>query len=94
MKRRGAKRHMRNEFTAVIERDGKWFITVDPHNFDNPDLQRQFVGLFSTYHGIKDQTIDLYYLWIGERDAKNGFVDSVTKKPGDFTTNTLAARWP
>jgi predicted RNase H-like HicB family nuclease len=26
MKRRPAKRQLRNEFTAVIERDGEWFI--------------------------------------------------------------------
>jgi predicted RNase H-like HicB family nuclease len=30
MKRRGAKGQLRNEFTAVIERDGKWFIAYCP----------------------------------------------------------------
>jgi predicted RNase H-like HicB family nuclease len=30
MKRRGTKRSLRNEFTAVIERDGKWFIAYCP----------------------------------------------------------------
>ncbi len=30
MKRRGAKRTLRNEFTAVIERDGRWFIAYCP----------------------------------------------------------------
>ena len=30
MKRRGVKRQLRNEFTAVIERDGKWFIAYCP----------------------------------------------------------------
>jgi hypothetical protein len=30
MKRRGAKRRLKNEFTAVIERDGKWFIAYCP----------------------------------------------------------------
>jgi predicted RNase H-like HicB family nuclease len=30
MKRRVAKQHLRNEFTAVIERDGEWFIAYCP----------------------------------------------------------------
>ena len=30
MKRRGVKRSLRNEFTAVIERDGKWLIACSP----------------------------------------------------------------
>jgi predicted RNase H-like HicB family nuclease len=30
MKRRGAKRHLKNEFTAVIECDGEWFIAYCP----------------------------------------------------------------
>ncbi len=30
MKRRAAKPQLRNEFTAVIERDGEWFIAYCP----------------------------------------------------------------
>jgi len=30
MRRRGVKRHLKNEFTAVIERDGEWFIAYCP----------------------------------------------------------------
>jgi len=30
MKRRGQRRHLKNEFTAIIERDGKWFIAYCP----------------------------------------------------------------
>ncbi len=30
MKRRSAKRPLRNEFTAVIERDREWFIAYSP----------------------------------------------------------------
>jgi predicted RNase H-like HicB family nuclease len=30
MKRRRPSRPLRNEFTAVIERDGKWFIAYSP----------------------------------------------------------------
>ena len=30
MKRRVAKQRLRNEFTAVIERDGEWFIAYSP----------------------------------------------------------------
>jgi predicted RNase H-like HicB family nuclease len=30
MKRRSVKRQLRNEFTAVIERDGKWFVAYCP----------------------------------------------------------------
>ena len=30
MKRRGTRRNLKNEFTAIIERDGKWFIAYCP----------------------------------------------------------------
>jgi predicted RNase H-like HicB family nuclease len=30
MKRQGPRRAMRNEFTAIIERDGSWFIAYSP----------------------------------------------------------------
>jgi predicted RNase H-like HicB family nuclease len=30
MKRRGVARPLKNEFTAVIERDGQWFIAYSP----------------------------------------------------------------
>ena len=30
MKRRGLTRPLKNEFTAVIERDGEWFIAYSP----------------------------------------------------------------
>jgi predicted RNase H-like HicB family nuclease len=30
MRRRGTKQRLRNEFTAVIERDGEWFIAYCP----------------------------------------------------------------
>jgi predicted RNase H-like HicB family nuclease len=30
MKRQGKRRRMRNEFTAVIERDGPWYVTYCP----------------------------------------------------------------
>jgi predicted RNase H-like HicB family nuclease len=30
MKRRGTRRHLKNEFTAIIERDGKWFMAYCP----------------------------------------------------------------
>ena len=30
MKRRGLARPLKNEFTAIIERDGRWFIAYSP----------------------------------------------------------------
>ena len=38
MKRRGSGRPLKNEFTAVIERDGEWFIAYSP---EIPGANRQ-----------------------------------------------------
>lgn len=37
-------------------------VPVDPHNFDSPDYNQQFFGLYATQRACKHQTVDLYYL--------------------------------
>ncbi len=68
-------------------------VPVAPHNFDRSDPKRQFGGLFTTYHGVKDHVVDLYCLWLNEQDSPNGFVNSILGTPGNFYTSTLGARW-
>jgi hypothetical protein len=58
---------------------------MNDHNFDNPDQSQEFAGLYTTYKGFENQTLDFYYLRYAEYDA-----------PGtgpDFDYNTFGARW-
>jgi hypothetical protein len=61
-------------------------ITPDPKNFDKPNQDQEFMGVYSVYKGVKDQTLDLYWLRLinnrFEFGAQNAF---------DF--DTLGARW-
>ncbi len=63
--------------------DGFWVRPVPPRTdrFDTPDQSQQFMGLYSTYKGLKKQTVDFYYLRLAEHDA-----------PG-FDFHTLGSRW-
>jgi hypothetical protein len=64
--------------------DGFWTRPVfpDPRSFDSPDLDQEFMGLYSTYSGRENQTIDLYAI----RYLNNAGVN-------DFAFNTLGSRW-
>ena len=37
-----------------------------PRSFDQPDQSRTISGVYSTYKGMKDNTLDLYWLWFRE----------------------------
>tara|TARA_R110002072_G_scaffold303108_2_gene493899 strand:+ start:77856 stop:79409 length:1554 start_codon:yes stop_codon:yes gene_type:complete len=72
--------------------DGFWTRPVpfgqhvpDDHNFDNPDESQQFYGVFSTYKGCENQTVDLYYLGLQESGAPTTGVS--------FDTHTIGGRW-
>ncbi|OHB85633.1 MAG: hypothetical protein A2V98_22590 [Planctomycetes bacterium RBG_16_64_12] len=54
-------------------------IQINAEHFDSPDYDQEFMGLYTTYHGSKNGTLDLYYLRL-ENDA------------ADFEFDTLGTR--
>lgn len=68
--------------------DGFWTrpVVPDPRNFDSSDENRQFYGSWATYSGIKDQTIDLF--WLGYQSDVALFP---TTQP--FRVQTVGSRW-
>lgn len=82
----GAKMFWRSEKWSV---DGFWTRPVpfgqhvsNDHNFDHPDLSREFFGLYATRKSGKKSGLDLYYLRLAEYDGQV-----------DFDANTFGARW-
>jgi hypothetical protein len=57
-------------------------IYPDDHAFDHPDNSQEFMGVYATYKGAKDQTLEFYGL---------RFLDSDDAAPFDY--NTLGSRW-
>jgi hypothetical protein len=55
-------------------------IFADPKNFDSPDYDQEFMGLYATYKGQKDHTYDFYYIAYNNGDAQ-------------FKFDTIGARW-
>lgn len=37
-------------------------VVVDAYHFDNPDYDQEFMGVYTTYKGLENRTIDFYYL--------------------------------
>jgi hypothetical protein len=37
-------------------------VMIDAHNFDSPDYNQEFMGVYSTYKGLENRTLDFYYL--------------------------------
>lgn len=50
--------------------------------FDNPDYEREFMGIYSTYKGRPNNTYDLYFLRYNN-----------DRGPNNFRFNTLGGRW-
>jgi hypothetical protein len=57
------------------------------NHFDEPDYSRWFSGFYSVYKGIKDNTIEPYYVWVQ--------TDSSRHDPtwADGNRHTLGMRW-
>ena len=53
--------------------------------FDHPDYNRTFSGVYSSYHGVENNTIDLYWLWL---NADRERADRV-----DGKRHTMGIRW-
>lgn len=57
-------------------------IRIQPNRFDSPDRDQEFMGLYRSYTGFKNQTIDTYTLrYLNGRGANN------------FQFNTTGVRW-
>jgi len=52
---------------------------------DRADQSRTFSGVYLTYHGTKDNIVDLYWLWLNEREPRPGFADG--------SRHTIGGRW-
>jgi len=55
---------------------------------DQPDVTQNFYGVWSTYHGIEKQTVDLYYLGLNVYDAPIS-----AAYPVDANLQTIGSRW-
>lgn len=69
--------------------DGFWTRPVpfsqhvnNDHNFDHPDPNQEFFGVYATRKDIKDQKLDLYYLRLAKYDG-----------PVPFQNHTFGSRW-
>jgi len=50
-------------------------LNLRPQSFDNPDQSRWFSGVYSSYKGIENRTVDLYWLWLREKADRADRID-------------------
>lgn len=72
---------------AAASPAGPAAVSIWDNRFDNADYSRWYSGLYSVYRGIKDNTIEPYYVWLQ--------TDSDKQVPGwaDGNRHTLGVRW-
>ncbi len=58
-------------------------VIVDPNNFDSADYGQGFDGIYASYKGIENQTVDAYYLYYNNDNLG----------PAEYYVNTLGSRW-
>ncbi len=56
-----------------------------PTSRDKADASRTFSGVYSTYHGMKNNTFDFYWLWLREQEPRANRMDG--------SRHTVGARW-
>ncbi|MAT16026.1 MAG: hypothetical protein CMJ46_12240 [Planctomyces sp.] len=59
----------------------KW----QPTSFDNPDENRWFSGVYSTYKGVENNTFDFYWLWLRDDEPAVNALDG--------NRHTIGTRW-
>ncbi len=82
--------------TPAFNLDTFWVrpMRTEPHQFDNWDKDRNFVGLWGSYKGIQDQTIDLYYLsLIDNRSVSAANIQQGNTLQGNSVLHTIGTRW-
>jgi len=70
--------------SKTLSLDGFWTnpVFANEREFDAPTLDQEFMGLYGSYTGRKNETIDMYLLrYLNDTGAN------------DFAFNTLGARW-
>ncbi|QDU82361.1 hypothetical protein Pla110_41160 [Polystyrenella longa] len=60
---------------------GQW----QPTSFDNPDENRWFNGVYSTYKGLPNGTVDFYWLWLRDDEPSTSALDG--------NRHTIGTRW-
>lgn len=58
------------------------------HNFDHPDESQDFMGVYTSYKGFKNNVVDAYFLRLSESD---GVASRFTA--ASFNANLFGARW-
>ncbi|MCC6493055.1 MAG: alginate export family protein [Pirellulales bacterium] len=64
-----------------------YVVPVDPNDLDEPDYNQSFYGLYNSYTGIEDLTVDAYYL-----GYENETTSLAPSGQGDFSIHTLGLR--
>lgn len=62
------------------------FVPVSADNFDEADYDRSFYGMYTTYRGMQDKTLDVYYLGFDHQTAG-------TPVASDFSLHTVGGRF-
>ncbi len=77
-----------------LDVDGFWSrpLRVSARQFDNPNLDQQFYGVYSTYKDLKDTKVEGY--WLGFDDSATGArVDSIGGRYYEESGNLLVEVW-
>lgn len=48
---------------------------VQPNSFDHPDHSKSFAGVYSSYNGIENSKVELYWLWLREKADRLDRID-------------------
>lgn len=67
-------------------------VVVSPHDFDSLDERQTFSGAYAQYKGVKDQTLDLYWLHYQNANARF-FPNDPFNLPNGLYTQTVGSRW-
>ncbi len=61
--------------SKILSMDGFYTnpVLVDRTRFDSPDLQQEFMGLYSSYTGFRDEVMDFYVLRYNNASGANDF---------------------
>jgi hypothetical protein len=67
-----------------------WPVVISPVDFDSENDKETFTGLWTKYRPTKDQSIDLYYLYL---DNATPIAGAPAGSRGGFDVNTIGSRY-
>jgi hypothetical protein len=87
-----------DEVAHLLYRGSNWNIDAfwsrpvipDVHHFDHGQQDQQFTGIYATYRGHQEHTLDVYFLSLLESSSGSSGRAGV---PGNSETHTLGSRW-